>query len=123
MLRHTMGSDAFFAALAYYRQTYQHDSVTTAEFTDSISTSFGHDLTWFTDQWVMNPGSPDYEWNYTADNIGGQDYLKLAIWQKQDGEGYGLIIMPDRHPCHDRFRLYRVYRLERRLDRALRHLD
>ena len=94
MLRHLMGDDEFFDALADYRAAFQHDSVTTAEFTASISASFGHDLSWFTDQWVMNPGSPDYEWNYTSDNIGGQDYLKLAVWQKQDGEGYGLITMP-----------------------------
>ena len=54
----------FFAALADYRAAFQHDSATTEEFTALISSSFGQDLTWFTDQWVMNPGSPDYEWNY-----------------------------------------------------------
>lgn len=94
MLRHVMGDDAFFAALAAYRAAYAHDSATTAEFAAAFSASFGHDLTWFTDQWVMNPGSPDYEWNYTTDNVAGRDYLKLAIWQKQAANGYGLFTMP-----------------------------
>jgi hypothetical protein len=65
-----------------------------AEFASTISASFGEDLTWFTDQWVMNPGSPDYEWNYSSEQVGGQELLKLAIWQTQDLGGYGLFTMP-----------------------------
>jgi hypothetical protein len=65
-----------------------------AEFAEAISTSFGEDLSWFTDQWVMNPGSPDYEWNYGSESIGGQEVLKLAIWQTQNAGGYGLFTMP-----------------------------
>ena len=58
MLRHLLGDDAFFAALADYRATFRHDFATTEEFATLISSSFGEDLTWFTEQWVMNPGSP-----------------------------------------------------------------
>ncbi|MCP4007818.1 MAG: M1 family metallopeptidase [bacterium] len=94
MLRHVLGDTAFFAALSDYRATYGADSATTAEFAATISASVGEDISWFIDQWVMNPGSPDYEWNYSADNIGGQDYLKLAIWQTQDGDGWDLFTMP-----------------------------
>jgi hypothetical protein len=94
MLRHLLGDDAFFAALADYRAAFHHDSATTEEFAALISSSFGQDLSWFTEQWVMNPGSPDYEWNYEAENIAGRDYLKLAIWQSQDLDGYGLFTMP-----------------------------
>ncbi|MFH1418197.1 MAG: M1 family aminopeptidase [Planctomycetota bacterium] len=94
MLRQVMGDIAFFDALANYRAAYTADYATTAEFTATMSASFGHDLSWFVDEWVMNPGSPDYRWNHDADNIGGQDYLKLLIRQEQDGEGYGLITMP-----------------------------
>ena len=94
MLRHVMGDEAFFAALAAYRATYQGGSVDTAEFAATMSASFGHDLAWFTDEWVMNPGSPDYEWNWATANVGGQDYLKLRIAQQQDLGGYGLCTMP-----------------------------
>jgi len=94
MLRHLLGDDAFFRMLADYRAVFHHASVTTQQFSALVSWSFGHDLSWFTEQWVMNPGSPDYEWNYAAERIGGRDYLKLAIWQRQDVEGYDLFTMP-----------------------------
>jgi hypothetical protein len=94
MLRHLLGDDAFFAALADYRAAFRNDSATTEEFTALVSSSFGQDLSWFIEQWVMNPGSPDYEWSYEAASIAGRDYLKLAVWQKQDLEGYDLFTMP-----------------------------
>jgi hypothetical protein len=94
MLRHVLGEDAFCAALADYRAAFQDASATTEEFAALITSSFGEDLTWFTDQWVMGPGSPDYEWNYEAESIGGSGYLKLAIWQRQDLDGYDLFTMP-----------------------------
>ncbi|MCP3983311.1 MAG: M1 family metallopeptidase [bacterium] len=94
MLRHVLGDTAFFAALTDYRAGFADDSATTAEFVASISASFGEDLTWFTDQWIMNPGSPDYQWNYAVQTLGSQTYLKLGVWQDQSTEGYGLITMP-----------------------------
>jgi len=94
MLRHVMDDAAFYQALADYRAQYAGGSATTAEFTASMSTSFGHDLSWFINQWVMKPGSPDYEWNYSTVLLGGQQYLRLAVWQKQSARGYGLITMP-----------------------------
>jgi hypothetical protein len=94
MLRHVIGEEGFLAALTDYRSAFQNGSATTEEFSNVVSSSFGQDLSWFTDQWVMNRGSPDYEWNYAAENIGGQDYLKLSIWQRQDLEGFGLFTMP-----------------------------
>jgi hypothetical protein len=94
MLRRVMGDAEFFAGLAAYRAQYRDDSATVAEFADAMSASFGEELSWFTDQWVMSSGSPDYEWNYSSENIGGQEVLKLAIWQDQDQQGYGLFTMP-----------------------------
>lgn len=94
MLRHVMGDAEFYPALADYRAAYQGGSATTAEFIASMSASFGHDLTWFTNQWVMTAGSPDYQWNYSSAVIDGQRYLKLAVWQTQNTRGYGLFTMP-----------------------------
>lgn len=94
MLRHVMGTEAFFQAVSDYRAAYQGSSATTTDFAATFSASFGADLTFFTDQWVMNPGSPDYEWYYESDQIAGQHYLKLAVRQEQDDDGYGLITMP-----------------------------
>ncbi|MCB9849297.1 MAG: hypothetical protein H6817_01180 [Phycisphaerales bacterium] len=94
MLRHVMGDEAFFTALADYRAAYTGGSATTAEFAATISASFGNDLSWFTDEWVMNPGSPRYQWNYASAVIDGQNYLKLMVQQTQNSQGYGLFIMP-----------------------------
>lgn len=94
MLRHVMGDDAFFQALRDYRAAYQGSSATTTEFINCVSDSFGHDLTWFTEEWVMHPGSPAYEWNYSAVQLDGRNYLRLAVWQKQDAGGYDLFTMP-----------------------------
>ena len=94
MLRRVMGDAEFFAALTAYRSQYAYDSATVAEFASAFGASFGEDLSWFSDQWVMNPGSPDYEWNYSGENIGGQELLKLAIWQTQDLDGFDLFRMP-----------------------------
>ncbi len=94
MLRHVMGDAAFFDALADYRATYAHGSATTADFAATISASFGEDLTFFADQWVMGPGSLRYRWNYRSRTIGGQEYLILEIRQVQDTVGYGLFVMP-----------------------------
>lgn len=94
MLRHVMGDTAFFQALADYRATYEGSFATTADFAASMSSSFGHDLTFFTDEWVMNPGAPDYVWSYDSKNVNGTDYLLLRVQQEQDNDGFGLITMP-----------------------------
>jgi len=94
MLRHVMGDAAYFTAVTDYRDTFRHDSVTTAELPASFSASFGHDLSWFVEQWVMDPGSPDYQWNWAPGSAAGIDYAKLVVWQTQSGEGYGLFTMP-----------------------------
>ncbi len=94
MLRHVMGDKPFFLALDDYRRSYRDDSVTTAEFTRSFSESFGQDLSWFIDEWVMQPGSPDYLWRYDVRRAGGRTYLLVSITQKQDARGYGLFVMP-----------------------------
>ena len=94
MLRHVLGDAAFLAFLADYRADFAGDSATSDELTASLSASFGANLAWFTEQWVLGPGSPDYEWNWAAETIGGQTYLKLAVWQRQDADGYGVFTMP-----------------------------
>jgi len=96
MLRGTIGDAAFYQALADYRATRSHDSATTTDFAADISASFGADLTWFTDQWVMNPGSPRYEWNYAFVVVNGQNLLKLRITQTQNTQGYPVFTMPIR---------------------------
>ncbi len=94
MLRHVLGDTAFFQALLDYRAAFTGDSATTAEFISSVSATAGYDLSFFTDQWVMNPGSPDYDYGWQHIQAGGQDYLLLRVSQTQSGRGYPEMTMP-----------------------------
>lgn len=94
MLRGVMGDAAFFDALRDYRSLYEGGSATTAEFAASISSSFGRNLGWFTDQWVMNPGSPDYVVSWRAYRERTREFVLLRIEQAQLARGFPLMTMP-----------------------------
>ncbi|MFQ5423078.1 MAG: M1 family aminopeptidase [Phycisphaerae bacterium] len=94
MLRHVLGDATFFQALLDYRAAFEGDSATTGEFAASVSATAGYDLSFFTNQWVMNTGSPDYEYAWAPGQAGGQDYLLLRIDQTQGNRGFGLVKMP-----------------------------
>ncbi len=94
MLRGVLGDETFFEALLDYRAAHEGGSATTAEFIASVSETAGYDLSFFTDQWVMNPGSPDYEYAWQHHQVAGQDYVLLDIAQTQAGRGYDLMTMP-----------------------------
>lgn len=94
MLRHVMGDEAFFQGLADYRAAYEGGFATTADFATSMSNTFGHDLQWFINEWVMNPGAPKYEWSYYTGTLNGTIYLYLSVAQLQGPSGYGVITMP-----------------------------
>jgi aminopeptidase N len=94
MLRGMMGDAAFFQSLTNYRAAYEHSSANTQEFADICSQTWGRNTDFFFDQWIMNPGAPDYEYNWRDDIVNGQHRIRLAIWQKQNNRGYGLITMP-----------------------------
>jgi aminopeptidase N len=94
MLRGMLGDQAFFRALADYRAAHLHGSATTADFAADISASFGHDLTWFIDQWVMQPGSPDYVWSLEAEATTLGPLPKLRVRRTQGAEGFGVFTMP-----------------------------
>ncbi|MCB9852218.1 MAG: hypothetical protein H6819_03910 [Phycisphaerales bacterium] len=94
MLRYVMGDEAFFQAMTDYLADHARGYATTADFITSVSNSFGHDLTWFTDQWIMNPGAPDYDFSYETRTLNGRDYAYVRLRQEQDLEGFGLFTMP-----------------------------
>jgi aminopeptidase N len=94
MLRHVLGDPEFFQSLLDYRAAYEGDSATTAEFISSVSGTAGYDLTFFTDQWIMNPGSPDYDYGWQHLQTGGHNYLLLRVSQTQSSRGFPEIIMP-----------------------------
>jgi hypothetical protein len=94
MLRRMIGEQAFFEFLLDYRAAHEGGSVSTDDFRTALSASFGEDFGWYVDQWVTNPGSPDYEWNWTSLSVAKGHYLKLAIRPTQDLDGFPVFTMP-----------------------------
>jgi len=96
MLRGVIGYQNLKTTLANYRADYLYRSAVTADFAAEASQVWGRDLTFFFNQWIMNPGSPDYKWNWRDDVVLGQHRLRLGLWQTQNTRGYNLITMPVR---------------------------
>ncbi len=91
-LRHVLGDTVFFQALLDYRKKYFGQSVTTAQFQQSVEQSAGMKLDWFFDQWVYKGGAPVYGYAWKNVKHGSQDYLYLQIEQTQTSQP--LFIMP-----------------------------
>jgi len=82
-LRHVVGDHPFFDFLDYYRAEFEDDAVSTAEFINTANDFFQTDMSWFFDQWLYEPGSPEYRygWDFFADD--GRYYLLAHIEQVQ----------------------------------------
>ena len=48
-----------------------------------MSSTFGQDLTYFFDEWVMNGGNPTYQYAHQNVTINGQPYLRFYLKQTQ----------------------------------------
>ena len=82
-LRHVLGDTTFFQALANYRAAFTGKSATTADFRAVCEQTWGKDLKWFFDEWVMNGGAPSYQHAGKVVNRGGKDYLYFEVDQTQ----------------------------------------
>ena len=60
MLRWTIGDDAFFATLKQFREKYEWQSMTTADFQEIAQSASGKDLSAFFIQWTESTGTPEF---------------------------------------------------------------
>ncbi len=81
MLRRLVGDDAFFAATRSYLDQFGGGSATTEDFRAVFEAEYGHDLGWFFDQWIYQPGSPQLVTWHRYYSDGGS--LRVAIYIKQ----------------------------------------
>lgn len=93
-LRHIVGDAAFFDFLRHYRAQYEGGAVNTAEFMATANDFFGTDLTWFFDEWIYQPGSPDYQFGWEVFDDDGQYYLLAYIQQTQSSPDPDVFTMP-----------------------------
>jgi aminopeptidase N len=88
MLRGIVGTEAFWTAIRNYYQKHRDASATTDDFKREMEDVSNKDLTWFFDQWLKRPGSPQLKgsWRYLAD----QKQLEVTLSQIQTGDPYRL---------------------------------
>ncbi|MCH7733088.1 MAG: T9SS type A sorting domain-containing protein [Candidatus Marinimicrobia bacterium] len=87
MLRHVMGDDSFFQALADYRDIYAFGNATTENFRDVCESKYGGDLDWFFEEWVYGLFRPIYEYNWYDSTAGSGHYVTLTLNQVQTNTG------------------------------------
>lgn len=96
MLRGMLGDTTFFQGLANYRAAFAGSSATTADLRNVLEQTSGRDLGVFFDQWVMNGGSPAYNYAWRARNVGGVDYVYLEVDQTQTSRPVFVMPVPMR---------------------------
>jgi hypothetical protein len=84
MLRHVIGDDAFFDAMAAYRAANGGATGTTDELEAAMEAAGGIELDWFFDQWVYGLYRPRYV--YSWDNVAGPA-VELTVRQVQTNTG------------------------------------
>ena len=84
MLRHVIGDDAFFDAMAAYRAANGGATGTTDELQAAMETASGMELDWFFDQWVYGLYRPRYVYDW---NNGAGSVLELTVRQVQTNTG------------------------------------
>jgi aminopeptidase N len=83
MLRHVVGTDAFFAILAAYRAAYEDAAATTEDFEALAESVAGRDLSWFFAEWVYGFSAPSYVFAWHPVVVDGAAYVELSIEQMQ----------------------------------------
>jgi hypothetical protein len=91
MLRHVIGDSLFFQMMHDYPNdpAFAFKDATTEQLRDFCEQMSGMELDWFFQQWIYEPYYPVYEWGFSHHQQGNQDYLHVAVQQKQSTSGYG----------------------------------
>ncbi|TFG40192.1 MAG: choice-of-anchor D domain-containing protein, partial [Candidatus Aminicenantes bacterium] len=84
MLRHVIGDDAFFEAMAAYRAAHGGGTATTEDLETAMETASGMELDWFFDEWVYGRYRPRYiyDWSNSPGSV-----LELTVRQVQTNTG------------------------------------
>ncbi len=86
MLRYVMGDSLYFQGLYHYANdpALKYHSAVTSDFRDDMSEVYGEDLTWFFDEWVLQPDHPIYANEYWIESQGsGQWQVGFVAVQTQ----------------------------------------
>lgn len=84
MLRHVLGDDAFFRAMARHLSKFAFGVAETTDLKTSIEEVTGKNLHWFFEQWIYRPGYPELEVEYDWQRE--QKTLRLSVRQVQKAD-------------------------------------
>ncbi len=94
MLRHVVGNDNFFDALAAYRSAHEYGAASTADFQAAFEPFFpSGDLSWFFQEWIYGERCPSYAWGWESTVVNGKQYLLVYVDQTQSSS-YQRFTMP-----------------------------
>ncbi len=93
MLRHVLGDAPFWDAMGAYRALHNRGTATTADFQQAMQSATGRDLTTFFQQWVYQPGAPQYQYGWQNLTANGQNYLAMHVRQVQSAS-FPVFAMP-----------------------------
>ncbi|MFB3906943.1 MAG: M1 family aminopeptidase [Candidatus Eisenbacteria bacterium] len=85
MLRHVIGEDAFFSGITEYVSDpdLRYGVSTTEDLRAAFEATSGIDLAWFFDEWIYQPGCPEYELAWGSVPDGGGYKVTLQLEQVQ----------------------------------------
>ena len=81
-LRMHVGDSMFFGSMRAFYETFRDSTATSADLARIVSEHAGEDLSWFFEQWLLQPGYPklDASWDY------GDGILIVEVQQTQQSE-------------------------------------
>ncbi|MFT5287308.1 MAG: aminopeptidase N [Planctomycetota bacterium] len=85
LLRSILGDDVFVAGVREYMQANRGQSVRTAHLKRAMQQVSGENLDWFFDQWLREPGFPEFEVDWSWNEEGRR--LTVNVSQTQTGVG------------------------------------
>jgi aminopeptidase N len=89
MLRGVVGDSVFFRIMKSYASTpsLRFNNATTSDFREAAENIYGHDLSYFFDEWVYGKNYPHYKYGWDFQNSGGGRYtINLRISQDRNTE-------------------------------------
>lgn len=83
MLRHYVGEEAFWTTLNRYLRRHAYQSVEVHDLRLAFEETTGEDLSWFFNQWYLNPGHPNLSYSHNYDATSKTVSLQISQTQEK----------------------------------------
>lgn len=90
MLREEVGDSAFFGGVRDYYETYRDSTALSADLLTAMERHAGRSLRWFFEQWLLQPGYPQFQVSWEPELEG--DRVRIRVAQVQP-ERWGTFVL------------------------------